>query len=331
MKTLSLVLQTKTSRRILQSLAGAAILVFPLVAKQYYVHMAIFAGIYAILALSLNLVRGYTGLFSLAHAAFFGIGAYTAALIALHFNPIFPVVVLAAGLVAGFAGFVIAIPSLRLRGDYFAIATVGFGQMIRLTELNWMDLTRGPMGLPGIPSFHIFGYSFEQRDYYYFTLGLVLLTVWFIRRLVDSRYGRAIMAIREDEIAAEATGVNSTQYKWSILSVSTFFAGIAGSVFATYLTFVSPDAFQTGDSALILCMVVLGGVGTVAGPIAGAIALVALPELLRAANILRLVAVGAIMVLAVLFKEGQLAMRIVRLARRVLRAGTRVYSVAKGG
>lgn len=292
------------------------VMVYPFALKQYYVHLAINAMIFSILALSLNLVRGYTGLFSLAHAAFFGIGSYTAALVALHFDPPFPVVVLSAGLMASLAGALIAIPTLRLRGDYFAIATVGFGQMIRLTELNWMSLTHGPMGLPGIPSFHIFGYSFDQRAYYFFSFVCVLATVWFVSRVVPSRFGRAITSIREDEVAAEAMGVDTTRYKRSVLAVSMFFAGVAGSILATYLTFVSSDAFQTTDSAMILCMVVLGGVGTKAGPIIGALILIALPELLRVAAIYRLVMVGLVMVLAVLIKEGNLLGRIARVFRK---------------
>jgi branched-chain amino acid transport system permease protein len=241
-----------------------------------------FACIYIILAVSQNLIVGFTGMLNLGHAAFYGIGAYTSALLAFIGIP-FPFNLLAAGIVAGFFGLLLGMPTFRLRGDYLAIVTLGFGEIIRNIMKNWVGLTRGPLGLPGIPKFEIFGYVIHPSNVSYFILAflVMVLTVFIINRLVKSPFGRVLRAIREDEIAAQALGKNTVKYKVMALVIGAFFAGIAGSLFAHFIMFIDPSTFTLLETALILAMVVLGGLGSIKGSIIGALIITWLAEPLR--------------------------------------------------
>ena len=249
---------------------------------EYLLHILVIAGIYIILTLSLNLIVGYTGLPALGHAAFFAVGAYISALLALNFG-ISPWIGLIVGAsFAALTGVVIGASSLRLKGDYFALVTIAFAFIVYYTAKNWVSVTRGPMGLPGIPGFSIFGLALDSTfSYFVLVFVFVLITIFIVRRIVDSPFGRVLKSIREDEIAAEALGKDTTKHKLLAFVIGAFFAGIAGSLYAHYITFIDPSSFTIMESILILLMVIFGGMGSIKGSIVGATILVVFPELLR--------------------------------------------------
>lgn len=248
----------------------------------YFEHVAILMCIYIILSTSLNIILGFTGMLNLGHVAFFGIGAYTSALLAkaLGFHWL---AALAGGVVfAGIAGLLIGIPCLRLRGDYLAIATLGFGEIVRSLMKNWQSLTRGPLGIPGIPKPELFGFRFtDTQDFLMLAFVVMIFVVWLIHRIVHSPFGRVLRSIREDEIAAQSLGKNVVKYKLLALTFGAAFAGVAGSLYAHYITFIDPTTFSFIETVLMVAMVVLGGMGSLAGSVLGAIILVILPEPLR--------------------------------------------------
>jgi len=249
---------------------------------EYLLHILVITGIYIILTLSLNLVLGYTGLASLGHAAFSCVAAYTSSLLALNYGVSPWLGLLIGAIIAAVSGLVIGFPSLRLKGDYLALATFGLGVIVYSIAKNWVSVTRGPMGLPGIPGFTIFGYQLSSIWAYLILVALfVLLTYFVIRRVVNSPFGRILRGIREDEIATLAMGKNVNRYKLLVFIIGAFFAGIAGSLYAHYITFIDPSSFTVMESITILLMVVFGGMGSLAGPFVGASVLVILPELLR--------------------------------------------------
>jgi branched-chain amino acid transport system permease protein len=249
---------------------------------EYLLHILVIAGIYIILTLSLNLILGYTGLASLGHAAFSCVGAYVSALLALRFG-ISPWLGLPIGAIAASAiGFIIAVPTLRLKGDYLALATFGFAVIVYSIANNWVAVTRGPLGLPGIPGFSIFGYRLSAIwSYLILVAFFVWLTTFVIRRIANSPFGRILRGIREDEIATSALGKNVNRHKILVFVIGAFFAGIAGSLYAHYITFIDPSSFTILESITILLMVVFGGMGSINGSFIGAAVLVILPELLR--------------------------------------------------
>jgi branched-chain amino acid transport system permease protein len=245
------------------------------------------AGLYMLLALGLNLVVGFTGLLDLGFMAFYAIGAYTAALLAIHGWPFFGC--LAASIAVTVAvRLIVGYPALRLRGDYLAMVTLGFGEVVRLVLNNWDSLTNGPKGLPrvgqSIPPLNLFGFQFTTNlHYYYLILACVLGAIWVCYRLNVSRLGRAWVAIREDEIAAELMGIEVTRQKVIAFGLSAAFAAAAGTIFVHWEGFVTPESFTFWESILLVCAVVLGGMGSVAGVVAGALCIVAVPEILRSA------------------------------------------------
>jgi branched-chain amino acid transport system permease protein len=230
-------------------------------------------GINIILAVSLNLVSGFTGQLSLGHATFMGIGAYTATLLALKLHVPFLIAIIIGAVTAAFFGFIIGVPTLRLRGDYLAIATLGFGEIMRNILLN-LKITGGPMGLRGIP----------KVTNIYIVAAAVIMVIFSLNRIMNSRVGKAFIAIREDELAAEAMGINTTNYKILAFAIGAFYAGIAGGLFAFLFRYINPNNFGFMKSIEILCMVVLGGMGNTAGAILGAAMLTILPEFLRSVS-----------------------------------------------
>jgi len=249
---------------------------------EYFLHILVITGIYIILTLSLNLVVGYTGLAALGHAAFSCVGAYASSLLALNYGLSPWLGLLIGACVAAILGVFIGAPSLRLKGDYLAIATFGLGVIVYSVAKNWMSVTRGPMGLPGIPGFSVFGLQLSQVWSYLILVAVfVFLTYFVIRRVVNSPFGRILRGIREDEIAALAMGKNVNKYKIMVFVVGAFFAGIAGSLYAHYITFIDPSSFTVMESIAILLMVVFGGMGSLSGSFVGAAILVIFPELLR--------------------------------------------------
>ncbi len=278
--------------------------VLPLIiANDYILRVLIVTGVFIVLTLSLNLVTGFTGQFCLGWAAFYGIGAYTSALLAMKLNFSFWLAMPLGGLLAALFGVLLGIPTMRLKDIYLAITTLGFGEIIRLIMLNWTDLTRGSMGLPGIPAPKLFSYEFDSNiPYYYLILALVLLTVFAVRRLINSRIGRAFIAIREDDLAAKTMGIDITAYKILSFAIGAFFAGIAGSFYAHYTSYIDPHTFSFMESISILAMVVLGGTGSITGSVIGAVVLSIIPELLRGLSEYRMVIFGLIMMVVMLVR-----------------------------
>jgi len=249
---------------------------------EYLLHILTIAGIYIILALSLNLIVGYTGLPALGHAAFSCIGAYTSSLLALNMGLSPWLGLLIGASVAAVSGVVIGYPAVRLKGDYLALATFGLGVIIYSIAKNWVSLTRGPMGLPGIPGLSVFGYQLSEIwSYLLLVLVFVVITIFIINRIVSSPFGRILRSIREDEIASQALGKDTVKHKLLVFIIGAFFAGIAGSLYAHYITFIDPLSFTVMESITILLMVIFGGMGSIRGSIVGAVILVVFPELLR--------------------------------------------------
>lgn len=275
----------------------------PLFAGDYYIDVAILAGIYIILALGLNVVIGFTGLLNLGFAAFYAIGAYAYALLHTKMGFGFWTAMPASLVLTTLAGFLLAVPALRLRGDYLAIVTLGFGEITRLILNNWDSLTQGPNGISGIARPEIISFPLNTlASYYYLVLCCVIFAIFIIRRVHASRIGRAWIAIREDEIASSVLGIHATAYKLYAFAFGAFWASLAGSLFTAKMQFVSPESFTFMESVLIVCMVILGGLGSITGVVIGALILVILPEMLREVQLYRMLALGAGLVLLMIFR-----------------------------
>jgi len=300
---------TSTLRRILANLPYLAIVaiiaLIPLfISNSYYIQVLIFIGIYIILTLSLNLLNGYVGLLSIGHAAFYGIGAYASAKLVMEAGAPFPLAMLGAGLIAGVFGYLIAKPTLRLSGIYMTLATLGFNMIFFLIAQNWMSFTNGPLGIMDIPPPSIFGYVIESRtQYYYLICFLVLLTIGSMHRLMTCRFGRALVGIRENELAAEAVGVNTTRYKIQAFVLAAFYAGIAGSYYAHFVKYISPDSFYIYESFILLAMLAFGGQGNLIGPVAGAAILIVIPEMFRFLQEYRMLVYGSVLIIMMLVRR----------------------------
>jgi branched-chain amino acid transport system permease protein len=280
-----------------------SIISFPLVLKDYYIDVLIMSGIYILLALGLNIIVGFAGLLHLGYAAFYAIGAYTYAIVNTKLNIGFWASLPLSASLAAFAGLLLAIPALRLRGDYLAIVTLGFGEIVRLVLNNWDSLTNGPNGITGIASPEIFGLSLGRLShFYYLVLIFVIIALIIIRRIECSSIGRAWIAIKGNEIAASTLGIDTTRYKIYAFVFGSFWAGIAGILFSAKMRFISPESFTFLESILILSMVILGGLGNTYGAIIGAFILVVLPEILREVQSYRMLILGIGLVMLMIFR-----------------------------
>ena len=267
--------------------------------------------IYVIFASSWNLITGYAGQLNMGQAAFFGIGAYTSAILAIDLG-ISPWIGMFLGsLLAAGAGFLVGIPSLRLSGPYLAITTIGLSEILRLVAMNWVDLTRGSLGLYGIPPLPGFwGIKFSKEiTFYYVALAATALTLYCFRRLTHSEFGLSLKAMRDDSTGAESIGINTNQFKLTVFTVSAFFGGLAGALMAHYQRLVSPDILSLGETFQGLTMTVIGGLGTMAGPVIGAVLLTFLSEGLRfvedAVKLdVRMVIYGLMLIVTILFMPG---------------------------
>lgn len=312
----------KNHSRIAAVAGVAAAVAFPFTqgGSGYWVRVFASVGVFAVAALGLNVVVGLAGLLDLGYVAFFGVGAYTGALLGgaalstVDQQLPFLAVVLIGGAVAAGVGVIIGAPTLRLRGDYLAIVTLGFGEIFRITVNNWTGLTRGPNGIAGIPDLAVGGFDFGERhelfgislagftNYYFLEIVLVLGAILVFTRMDDSRIGRAWVAIREDETAAEAMGINTTRLKLLAFAIGAALAGVAGTVNSHVTSQVSPDSYTFIESILLVAAVVLGGMGTVPGALLGSTLLFVIPEKLRAFQNTRLLLFGIALILIMRFR-----------------------------
>lgn len=250
------------------------------------------------LALSQNLITGFTGMLTLGQAAFYGIGAYTSALMVLKLGAPWPVAFLVAGLVSCLFGILLGFPCLRVGSDYLTLMTIGFGEIFHIVSLNWMDLTRGPMGLPGVPSPEIGPIVFNSpQKIFYLYLAISVICYIFMHRLTKSHVGRALISIREDETAAVAMGINVARYKVLAFAVGTLWAGFSGSMLAHFLAFVGPMTFTLNESLFHMQMAILGGLGSLPGSVLGAAILVSLPQVFQPLYQYRMLLNGLMMVI----------------------------------
>ena len=282
----------------------AVAIAVPVIAdKRYITNIMIDCMRYTVLALSLNLLAGYMGMTSLGHAGFYGIGAYTAALMATRLNTPFLLNFVCAFVVAGAFGFLVGLPTLRIKGRYLPIITMGFCEIVRLVELNWMSFTGGAMGVGNIPGFYLFGVKLgDPIQRFFISLVLALMTLYVVSSIVNSRTGRAIMTIRDDETAASFMGINVFRYKVLIFTISAALAGLAGAFYSHNTRFIDSTLFTFDESIRILCMIILGGMGSIPGSIIGAIVFSVLPELLRASAEYRQIIYGAVIVFMVIVR-----------------------------
>jgi branched-chain amino acid transport system permease protein len=282
----------------------AVILALPFMGvDDYYLHLLIMAGLFYLLAAGMNLLLA-AGQLNLGHTAFFGIGAYTSGLLAVHYgiSPLFTLPMAAA--FTGFIGYLLGRLTLKLRGAYFVLVTVGFAEVIRLVATNWMDLTQGPMGLAGIPPFNLGTERWtlvSKRDYYYLMVVLAGATLFLTARLLGSRMGRALAAIQSNESLAESSGISAYSHTMLAMIVSCVLAGVAGGFYAHYITFLSPELFGFQNTVTMAVMVVAGGQGMVLGPAVGSLVFTFVPELLRMAAFYRMLLYGIILLLVVMY------------------------------
>ncbi len=283
-------------------------ILFPFVFSMYQTNIMITALIYVVISLGLNIVVGLAGLLDLGYVAFYAVGAYTYALLNYHFGLGFWTVLPIGAAMAFLFGIILGFPVLRLRGDYLAIVTLGFGEIIRLVLENWNDFSFGPSGIANIPRPGLFGIYLSLHNatiyIYFLMIGMTLLTIFVVNRLQDSRIGRAWIALREDEIACQAMGIDKTNTKLTAFALGATWAGMGGVIFAAKTTFINPASFTIWESIIILCVVVLGGMGSIMGVIFGALILILLPEYLRAFSEYRMLLFGAILVVMMVFRPG---------------------------
>jgi branched-chain amino acid transport system permease protein len=284
--------------------AAAAAALVPLVLPHPYVLQTLInSWLYALLGLSLTLIAGTVGLVSLGHAALLAIGGYSSALLALDFGVPVGLAILSAGLIAAFLGTVLVFPSFRLRGHYLSIATLAIGEIVSLVILNWEGLTRGPIGVSGIPPLSLFGVELDSdRSVYWFTLAVLVVLAALQFRLLGSHLGRVLRAVRDDDVAARSYGIRLDRYKALAFAVGSFAAGLSGGITSHLYSYINHETFNAQLSILALTIVILGGMGNVTGAIVGSVLLVGLPEVFRVAAEYRVLIYGLVLLLLVRFR-----------------------------
>jgi branched-chain amino acid transport system permease protein len=299
-----------TSTRVVQIVTLLVLLAAPLVLNNYVLDVLTLAWLYVVLALGLQTTVGLAGLLDLGYASFYAIGAYSYAVASTQFGVSFWLGLPLGALVSAACGLLLGMITLRLRGDYLAIVTLGFIQIVHLVLVNWDSVTNGPNGILNIGRPHIGPIVLSSPSQFYFvTFAVALLAIFVNTRLRASRIGRALMAIRDDELAAESVGVPTTRLKVMAFSLGAGWAGVAGVCFAARYAFVSPESFTFFESVVILSMVVLGGMSSVMGVAAGAVIIVVLPEVLRGVDDFRMLAFGAALIAMMVWRPDGLARR----------------------
>lgn len=282
-----------------------AMAVSPFFINAYWTDVLNNVGLYAILALSLNIILGHAGLFHMGHAAFYAIGAYTTAILNISFGiPILWTLPFAA-LSAGLCALILAKPIIHLRGDYLLLVTIGIVEIVRIALINNIfGITGGPNGLFGIGRPFVFGFRIAKpMHFFYLIWGFLLITVFFFRRLENSRFGRALLFIKEDEVAAGGSGINVSHYKLIAFVLGAVWAGMAGTIYASKMSTIAPESFSFSESVMLFTIVILGGAGSIPGVILGAFLLVGLPELFRGLAEYRMLFFGAAMILMMIFRN----------------------------
>ncbi len=313
---------------LLAAVCTVLLLVFPYMGvNQYILRIVIMIGIYSMLALGLNILTGYTGQVSLGHAGFYAVGAYTASLVALKLGANFFVATLAGAALSSLCGLLLGLPTLRLKGTYLSIVTLGFGEIVKMITMNWDKVTNGTLGLKNIPKPVIFGVklTLSNNGLYYLMLVLVALTALICMLIIKSKIGRAFMSIKEDELAATMMGIKTTQYKILAFVISAFITGIAGAFYASMIGFIDPNSFTFDISTLIISIVIMGGMGTIRGMFLGSAILIVFPEVSRFMMDYRFVVYGIVLVLMMRFRpqgllgwKSQLPYKFPKLARQEL-------------
>jgi branched-chain amino acid transport system permease protein len=302
----------KDHRKIIYGAVTALLAVSPLFLNKYWVDVLNNVGLYAILGLSLNIIVGHAGLFNLGHAAFYAVGAYTAAILNTRFNiPVLwllPLCALSAGLFAA----IVMRPIIHLRGDYLCIVTIGLGEIVRIALINDVfGITGGANGIFGIDRPSIFGIAIRRpHEFFYLIWGFVAVAVFLFHRLENSRFGRALNYLREDEVAAEGSGINVAHYKLACFVIGAAWAGMVGDIFASKMTIISPESFSFWESVLMFTLILLGGSASIPGVILGALLIVGLPEVFRGIANARMLIFGGAMIAMMIFRtEGILPPR----------------------
>ncbi len=297
-------LGTTHVRWAIAGLSAALLAVAPLFLNAYWVDVLNSVGLYALLALSLNVILGEAGLFNMGHAAFYAMGAYTAAILNTRYQiPILWTLPLS-GLVAGLFALAVARPVVHLRGDYLLIVTIGIGEIVRIALVNDVfGITGGANGIFGISRPNLFGFVIRRpEEFFYLIWGFVAMTVILFAGLRQSRFGRALNYLREDEVAAEGSGINTAYYKLAAFGLGAFWAGMAGTLFAAKMTIISPASFSFWESVILFMIVILGGAGNMAGVLLAAFLVIGLPELFREFSSARMLVFGLVMVVMMVFR-----------------------------
>jgi branched-chain amino acid transport system permease protein len=298
-----------------------ALAVLPLVVRNtYYIGVLVVVAIYALTTIGLSLLMGYAGQISLGHAAFFGLGAYTSGLLTTLLGWNAWVAFAAATVFSALVGFIIAVPTLRLRGHYLAMATLGFGEIVYIVFNSTVDLTGGPSGFGSIPRLSIAGFAFDNDvRFYYLAWFFVLVVIVFSLNIIHSRVGRALRSIHGSEVAANAMGVNTIRYKVQVFVLSAMYASIGGSLYAHFVTFVSPSSFGLMSSILLVTMVVIGGMASIWGAILGAAILTFLPEYLSGFQDYSVLIYGLLLMVIMIFMPRGLFLGIADLLKMLQR------------
>lgn len=299
------------------SLALLLLLLLPIaITNRYALNVIIMAGVWVLLASSINLMLGYAGQLPLGHTAFYGLGGYVSGLLSVKLGLPIWIGMPVAGLFTTLVGYGIGKLTFRVRGSAFVLVTLGFGEVLRLVVNNWMSLTNGPLGLSGIQPPSLFGITFDYAGYYYLILAIDILAVYIIWRMVHSRFGRAFLALNENEPLANAIGVHSERFLNLAMMVSTLLAGVAGAFYAHYALFISPDMLFFSNTVTMVVMVIVGGKRTIWGPIVGAVLFTLIPELLRFMDNYRMLIYGLILMLSILFMKNGIVPSVGAMLRR---------------
>ncbi len=316
---------------IIIPIAAALVLLFPFITSNLYIYRVVtMIGVYAMLALSLNLVTGYMGIISMGHAAFYAIGAYIASLLTIKLSMNFFLAAILGAAGAGVSGLLLGLPTLRLTGAYLVMATVGFGEVVKMVVLNWDKMTNGALGIKNIPKPKLFGMSLtiENGGMYYLMLISLAIVMLICSAIKYSKMGRALRAIKDDELAVSMMGVNVNWYKVLTFVISSIIAGYVGAFYASLMRYIDPNTFTADTSTLILCVVLLGGMGSIWGMVLGAMLLISFPEVMRFLMEFRFIVYGLVLIVMMRFKpEGLLG----RLSKKPYKLPKGVVAGMQGG